>query len=314
MFGLPQASTIAQNIDTLYRFIFWASSLSFGIIVSGMIFFIFRYRRRSLDPDKKTPYITGHLPTEFSVAGVLLILVMAIFLWGWIDYRKIIRSPDDTLEINVVGKQWLWDIWYTNGRQLTNELVVPKDRPVKLLMSSQDVIHSFFIPAFRLKQDVLPGRYTTLWFQATEAGEHQVLCAEYCGTAHSQMLAKVKVLEPSEFESWQAAWKPAEAGKPKAGVSLLDLGQELFTKKGCNACHTVTDQKLIGPGMKGIFGRTSELADGTKAKADENYIRESLMDPQTKLVKGYPPVMPTFRGTLTDDEVNALVVYLKSLQ
>lgn len=314
MFGLPQASTLAQNIDTLYRFIFWAASLSFGIIVSGMVFFVFRYRRRSPDFDKKTPYITGHLPTEFSVAGVLLILVMAIFLWGWIDYRKIIRSPDDTLEINVVGKQWLWDIWYTNGRQLTNELVVPKDRPVKLLMSSQDVIHSFFIPAFRLKQDVLPGRYTTLWFQATEAGEHQVLCAEYCGTAHSQMLAKVKVLDPSEFESWQAAWQPVEAQKPKAGVSLLDLGQELFTKKGCNACHTVTDQKLIGPGMKGIFGRTSELADGTKVKVDENYIRESLMDPQTKLVKGYPPVMPTFRGTLTDDEVNALVVYLKSLQ
>ncbi len=314
MFGLPQASTIAQNIDALYRFIFGAAFLSFGIIVSGMIFFIFRYRRRSQDSDKKTPYITGHLPTEFSVAGVLLILVMVIFLWGWIDYRKIIRSPDDALEINVVGKQWLWDIWYTNGRQLTNELVVPKDRPVKLLMSSQDVIHSFFIPAFRLKQDVLPGRYTTLWFQATESGEHQALCAEYCGTAHSQMLAKVKVLEPAEFESWQAAWKPLEAKKPKEGVSLLDLGQELFTKKGCNACHTVTDQKLIGPGMKGIFGKTSELADGTKVKVDENYIRESLMDPQVKLAKGYPPVMPTFRGTLTDDEVNALVVYLKSLK
>jgi cytochrome c oxidase subunit 2 len=128
------------------------------------------------------------------------------------------------------------------------------------------------------------------------------------------MLAKVKVLEPAEFESWQAAWKPLEAQKPKAGVSLLDLGQELFTKKGCNACHAVTDQKLIGPGMKGIFGRTSELTDGTKTTVDENYIRESLMDPQVKLVKGYPPVMPTFRGTLTDDEVNALVVYLKSLK
>lgn len=314
MFGLPQASTLSQNIDALYRFIFWASFVSFAIIVIGIIIFVLRYRKRSAESDKKTPYITGHLPTEMSVASVLLILVMAIFLWGWIDYRKILRSPDDALEINVVGRQWLWNVWYTNGRQLTNELVVPKDRPVKLLMSSEDVIHSFFIPNFRLKQDVLPGSYTTLWFQATETGEHQVFCAEYCGAAHSQMLAKVKVLEPAEFEAWQAAWKPAVDGKPKVGANLLDVGQELFVKRGCNACHTVTESKLIGPGMKAVFGRTTELADGTKVKVDENYIRESLMDPQAKLVKGFPPVMPTFRGTLTDDEVNALVIYLKSLK
>ncbi|MBI3017750.1 MAG: cytochrome c oxidase subunit II [Deltaproteobacteria bacterium] len=270
---LPQASTISQNVDSLFNFIFWISLISFIGVVVATIYFIVRYHRSRWDPFK-TPYITGHSMMEISVSVGLFILVMIIFAWGWIDYKKIINAPSDPLEISVLGKQWMWEFEYANGRKLTNELVVPQGRPVKLIMSSADVLHSFYIPNFRLKQDVVPGTYTTLWFEATQVGEHPVFCAEYCGTAHSKMLATVKVLKPEEYDRWEKEEKKEEG----ASVSPVELGKNIFTQK------------------------------------DENYIRESLMQPQAKLVKGFPPVMPTFQGTLTDEEVNAIVAYLKSLK
>ena len=306
---LPQASTISQNVDSLFNFIFWISLISFIGVVVTMIYFVIKYRRSRWDPFK-THYITGHSAMEISVSLGLFILVMVIFAWGWIDYKKIIHAPADTLEISVLGKQWLWEFEYANGRKLTNELIVPKGRPVKLIMSSADVLHSFYIPNFRLKQDVIPGTYTTLWFEATQVGEHPVFCAEYCGTAHSKMLATVKVLEPNDYKRWEKEEKKEKG----AVISPIELGKNLFTQKGCNVCHTVTTQNLVGPGLLGIFGKEVELSDGKKNKRDENYFRESLMQPQAKLVKGFPPVMPTFQGTLTDEEVNALVAYLKSLK
>jgi len=316
LIGLPQASTLAANFDRFYSFIFWTSFVSFVIIVIGLVWFVIAYRQKKGEGERKTPYITGHGPTEAVWSISLFILVMVIFFWGWVDYRKIIKMPDNALEINVIGKQWVWDFWYLNGRHETNELVVPKGRKVKLLMSSSDVIHSFFVPEFRLKNDVVPGSYTTLWFEATQTGEFQVLCAEYCGTAHSTMLATLKVVEPEEYEQWQRDWKVAQAKGPVelTPSGLIDQGKKLFTTKGCNACHTVTGQKLIGPTMKGNFGSVSEMSDGSKVTVDEKYLRESLMDPQAKLVKGYPPVMPTFRGQLTDEETNALIAYIKSLK
>ncbi len=304
---LPQASTIAPHIDSLYNFIFWISLISFVGVVAAMVYFIIRYHRSRWDPFK-TPYITGHSAMETSVSVGLFILVMVIFAWGWKDYKKIVSPPQNSLEISVLGHQWFWEFEYANGKKLTNELVVPKGRPVKLIMSSADVIHSFFVPNFRLKQDLVPGTYTTLWFQATQTGEHPVFCAEYCGTGHSKMLAKVKVVEPTEYARWE------KEEKKEKGLNPAEVGKELFTKKGCNVCHTVTGQALIGPSLLGIFGKNEELADGKKIQVDENYLRESLMQPQAKLVKGFPPVMPTFQGTLTDEEVNAVIAYIKSLK
>lgn len=308
---LPQASTLAQSFEHLYDFIFWFSVISFVGVVAAMIYFVVRYHRTRLDPFK-TPYITGHSAMETSVSIGLLIVVMVIFVWGWIGYKKILQSPKDSLEIQVMGKQWFWEFEYENGRKLVNELIVPQGRPVKLLMASSDVLHSFFVPNFRLKQDLVPGMYTTLWFEATQIGNHPVFCAEYCGTAHSKMLATVKVLESKEYDQWYTGWKPGKEGQ--AAINPVELGKELFTQKGCNACHTVTGQALVGPSFLGIFDKEVEFSDGSKIKRDENYIRESLMQPQAKLVKGFQPLMPTFQGTLTDQEINALIAYIKSLK
>ncbi|MBI4209595.1 MAG: cytochrome c oxidase subunit II [Deltaproteobacteria bacterium] len=322
--SLPQASTLAPKVDVLYDFILWISLISFVAVIGALIYFVFRYRRRT--ESDKTPYITGHSVAENAVAVGLLAVVMAIFAWGWIGYKEIIQSPAEALEIQILGRQWLWQVEYDNGRTLVNELVVPKGKPVQLIMTSADVLHSFYVPDFRLKQDLVPGAYTKLWFEATEAGEHQVFCAEYCGTAHAQMFAKVKVLEPEEYARWQAEGGQAQVAATTGGkkgaahsvhlaVNLAEKGRQVFTQKGCMACHAVEKGKiLVGPSLFGIFGKQETLADGSKVVVDENYLRESLMDPQLKLVKGFPPLMPTFRGVLTDEEVNALVAYVKSLK
>ena len=318
IFGdLPQASTVAARTDALYDFIFWISLVSFVIIVGGMTYFVWKYHRSRVPPDK-TPYLTGYAPLEIGVSVGLLVLVMVIFYWGWIDYKKLVTPPKDSLEVNVIGRQWMWEFEYLNGRKLTGELVVPLQRDVKLVMSSADVLHSFYVPAFRVKQDVVPGTYTEVWFQATQLGEHQVFCAEYCGTAHSKMLAKVKVVDAQEYEHWQRTWEFArqmgiQTAEGAAQETLPERGKRLFAEKGCMACHSVDGTAVVGPSLKGVFGHEVELADGTKVMADENYVRESIMDPTLKLVKGFQPLMPTYRGTLQDDEINAIVAYIKSL-
>ena len=314
---LTRASTLAPNIDHLFNFIFWSSFVCFILIIAFLVFFTFYFHRRR-KKEEGTTYIEGHGPTEFSVATILTVLVMVIFAWGWIDYKKIITTPDDVLEINVIGHQWWWDFEYSNGIKTRDELVVPQGKNIKLLMSSADVIHSFYIPEFRLKQDVVPGSYTTLWFNATQEGSFQVFCAEYCGLNHSQMLAQVKVVEPALFERWQRK-KKKEEGAKREGIQAVPLsplvarGKKLYADKGCNACHSEAGQALVGPTPMGAFGKERELEGGLKVKMDENYIRESLMEPQAKIMKGFPPVMPTFKGQLTDEDVNALVAYIKSL-
>lgn len=308
---LPEASTVAHNFERLYDFIFWVSLISFVGVVLATIYFVVKYHRTRRDPFK-TPYITGHSAMEISVSSVLLVIVMLIFYFGWVDYKRIVTFPtDNTMEVHVIARQWMWQFEYPNGRKLTNELVVPKGRDIKLIMSSDDVLHSFYVPNFRLKQDVVPGSYTRLWFNATLTGEHPVFCAEYCGTAHSKMLGKVRVLESAEYDKWAKDWKPGEAG---ANTNPVDYGKDLFIKKGCLACHTVTGQSLVGPTLLGVFGKEEEMSDGKKVVVDENYFRESLMQPQIKVVKGFPPVMPTFQGTLSEEEINALISYIKSLK
>lgn len=308
-FRLPQASTMASPVDDLFNFILLTSLISFAIIVFGKLIFLIRFWRRR-KPEHLTPYITGHTKTEISVAVVLTIWVMVIFYYGWIEYKKLRAAPTDSMEIYVTGKQWLWEIQYPDGRSLTNELVVPKDKPVKLIMTSKDVLHSFFVPNFRVKQDVIPNAYTSLWFQATQTGEHPIYCAEYCGAAHSGMLGKVKVLEPEEFEAWQLAEYLGET-KPTAAA---ESGKDLFTAKGCQACHSTDGSQGLGPTQQGIFGHEVELADGTQVTADENYLRESIMEPANKVVKGFQPIMPTFKGQLSDEEINALIAFIKSLK
>ena len=306
---LPQASTLAKNFDILFNNIFWFSLISFALVIGAMIYFAIRYHRTRRDPFK-TPYITGHHLMEISVSVGLLIVVMVIFVWGWVDYKKLLKAPSDSLEIQVLAKQWFWEFQYPEGRKLTNELVVPLNQPVKLIMTSSDVIHSFFVPNFRVKQDVVPGQYTTLWFTATQLGEHSILCAEFCGTGHSKMLGMVKVVNAEEFQQW----KKTTPSIPAVSKNPQEWGKELFSQKMCNTCHAITTQKLVGPGLFGIFGKEVELEGGKKVARYENYIRESLMQPQAKVVKGFPPAMPTFQGTLTDEEVNALIVYIKNLK
>ena len=318
--NLPQASTIAGSVDTLYNFIFYFSLASFVLIVAAATYFSLKYRRRG-GVDRKTPYIIGHTPTEVGVSLFLFVIVMVIFYWGWKDYQKIITPPAGSLEINVVGRQWLWNFEYTNGRKMTNEIVVPKEKPVRLIMTSADVLHSFYVPAFRLKQDLIPNAHTELWFNAIEEGEYDIFCAEYCGAAHSKMLGKIKVVDPKEYERWHLSWELAQRsgeaeseGKAPSEESLADRGKRLFSEKGCTACHTATTTQLIGPGLQGIFGHDVELSDGSTVQVDENYIRESMTDPQLKLVKGFQPLMPTYKGTLSDEEMNALVGFIKSLK
>ncbi len=229
-------------------------------------------------------------------------------------------------EINILARQWSWEMQYANGKILANTLYVPKGKDIKLIMTSKDVLHSFFVPAFRIKQDVVPGLFTTLRFRPTRIGEYIIYCAEYCGTSHSMMLGKVHVLEPENFRRWeQNLYAPktsensktpttAAKTKPPNVLTIAQRGAILYKTKTCNVCHSINGSRLVGPTFKGAFNRITELSNGKKVTVDENYIRRSLMDPMKEVVKGYPASMPTFRGTLTDEEVNELIAYIKTLK
>lgn len=299
----PQASTYAHHVDTVYAFLLWSSLFSGIIMLGGMTYFLLKYRRKT-DKDK-TPYITHNHTLEFLWSFIPLVLFMVMFAWGAVVYYMQRKMPEGALEVLVTARQWSWEFEYRNGKSEA-ELIVPANRPVKLIMTSQDVIHSFYVPSFRMKQDVVPGMYSNVWFQATEKGEFQVFCTEFCGTNHSKMLSKVKVMEPTEFDNWLKGGGGEQ--------TLADKGFNLTKTKGCVACHSVDGSKVIGPTFKGVFGRKENMADGSSVTVDENYIRESILTPQAKLVAGYPPTMPPFQGVLSEDEIKALVEYLKSVK
>lgn len=305
---LPPAGTdIAEKWDALFYFLLGISLISFVCIIGAAIYFLIKYRRRegvaasSIDGNHKLEFVWTLLPT---------ILVMFIFAWGWLIYDKMISPPDSAYEVKVIGKQWLWQFQYDNGKTTINELYVPVNQPVRLLMTSDDVIHSFFVPDFRIKSDVVPGMYTAVWFEAREPGEHIVYCAEYCGTAHSKMLATVKVLSADDW----AAWK-AQAKGPKP-ASLVDYGKLLYQERGCFACHSIDGSKGIAPTLKGVWGTQENLEGGSSVLVDENYVRESIEVPDAKIVKGYAnsAKMPPFKGMLTEEELNALIAFIKSLK
>ncbi|MEW6055193.1 MAG: cytochrome c oxidase subunit II [Bdellovibrionota bacterium] len=327
--SLPQAATNAVRIDALHDFLWWMSVFFLALITFATLYFAWKYHRSK--KGRETAYILGSHTLEAIWTIIPLILMLVIFAWGYRDYLWLRTEPQNPVEINVIGRQWLWNFEYPNGRKTMNEVYVPKGKAVKMIMTSEDVLHSFYVPNFRLKQDVVPGMYTYIAFEATLTGEHPVYCAEYCGTSHSDMLAKLFVLEPKDYDEWLETGKLSAAAKnyigaaakgkpdqPKGSAaptqSLADRGKELFNSKGCFACHTADGTPKVGPTLKGVFGKTEELADGSTVKIDENYIRESLMEPQKRITKGFPPSMPPFKGLLSDEEVNALIAYIKSLK
>jgi cytochrome c oxidase subunit 2 len=299
-----QASTVAPRVDEFWYFLVGVA-LFFVVLIAGFeVVFAVRYRRRSED-EVPLP-VTGALRLEVLWIAIPLAISLVIFVWSASLFYTIARIPDDGLEIYVTGKQWMWRAQHMQGRREINELHVPVGRKVKLTMTSEDVIHSFFVPAFRVKQDVLPGRYTRLWFEATKPGSYRLFCAEYCGTSHSGMGGWVHVMEPADFQAWLSGTPP--------GSSLASSGAQLFQQLACHSCHRPEAQGR-GPLLDDVFGKAVKLADGSTVVADESYIRESILDPQAKIVAGYeaPVNMPSFRGQVDEDQLLQLIAYLKSL-
>ena len=301
----PQASSFAASVDALYGFLLYASLISCILVIGGLTYFAIKYRRKTASD--KTAYIAHNAVLEFLWSFIPFVIFMVVFVWGWVVYNQMRSMPKDALEVHVVGQKWNWNFLYKSGRKSGGELVVPVNTPVKLIMNSKDVLHSLYIPAFRVKQDVIPGRYTALWFEATKMGTFHIFCAEYCGDQHSSMLAKVKVVSLSHYENWLA-------NDPYKGLTLVEVGKKIF-QTNCTACHMTTQNKLIGPGLGDVFGRTQNFEDGSSLRIDENYLRESILRPESKVVKGYKGVvMTSFQGQLNEDELKGVIEYLKSLK
>jgi cytochrome c oxidase subunit 2 len=297
-----QASTFAPQVDHLLYFLLAVAAFFTVGIFAAIFYFAIRYRRRS---DRELPRpVHGGLPLEIAWSVIPFGLTMVMFSWGASVYFKESRPPDNALPIYVVGKQWMWKLQHMEGRREINELHIPLGRPIRLTMTSEDVIHSFYVPAFRVKQDVVPGRYSTLWFQPTQTGRFHLFCAEYCGTKHSGMTGWIEVMSPRDYQAWLS-------GGASTG-SLAENGQKLFDDLACGNCHKA-DGSGRCPSLVNLFGSTVVLAGGATVKADEAYIRESILQPAAKVVAGYQPVMPTFQGLVTEEGVLQLVEYIKSL-
>jgi cytochrome c oxidase subunit 2 len=295
-----QASSMAGQVDALFIYLLLVSGIMTALIFIAVTVLSIKYRRVR---GRKAHPIEGSTFLEIGWSVLPFFVMVTFFIWGAIIFFQERTPPADATEVYVVAKQWMWKIEHIEGQREINELHVPTGQNVKLIMTSQDVIHSFFIPAFRLKQDVLPGRYTTMWFKATVPGRYHLFCAEYCGTMHSGMGGDIVVMEPQDYAKWMA-------GGPFA--PLQDTGKELFATLGCATCHR-SDVQGRGPSLQGIYNKPVQLEDGRSVVADENYVRESILNPTAKIVSGYKPVMPTFQGLISDEQLNALVAYVKSL-
>lgn len=294
---------MAGKVDALYFFLVAVSAFFVIVIAAFVIYFGIRYRRRA--HGEVGTKVVPSLALEIAWTIIPLGLGLVMFAWGAQVYFNQARPPAETLDIYVVGKQWMWKFQHLDGRREINELHVPVGRAVRLTGTSEDVIHSFFVPAFRLKADVIPGRYTTLWFNATKAGSYHLFCAEYCGTKHSGMVGTVVVMEPNEYQAWLA-------GGGGEG-SLASQGQKLFQDLACITCHRADGQGR-GPVLEGVFGSRVSLNNGQVVVADEAYLRESILSPSAKIVAGFQPLMPTFQGLVSEEQLLALIEYVKSLK
>jgi len=298
----PEASSVAGDVDSLYRFLVGVSVFFSLLIATLILYFSVRYRRRGERRIGARQH--GSTGLEIAWSAIPLAIALTAFFWGAQVFFRVSRPPANAVEYWAVGRQWMWKFQHPDGRREINMLHVPLGTPVKLTMTSQDVIHSFFVPAFRTKMDVLPGRYTTAWFQATKPGTYHLFCAEYCGTEHSRMGGWVVVMEPHAYEDWLAG---------AAGETRRAGAEELFRQYACDSCHR-TDTAARAPKLAGLFGREVRLATGGTVRADENYLLESILNPGAKVVAGYKPIMPTFQGQIGPEEAMALVRYIRGMQ
>ncbi len=319
-----QASTFAGQVDLLYWVLIGLSLIFGGVLPFIILYLMVRYHRSNQRVDR-TNQVHSNLPLELTWSIIPLFLVMGVFFWGAFLFVQMRTPPARALEVYVIGKQWMWHAQHPNGKRENNELHVPIGRQVKLIMTSQDVIHSFYIPAFRVKQDVLPGRYTTMWFEATREGEYHLFCAEYCGTEHARMGGRVVVMSAAAYEQWlvtpgEVILPDGSAGSalpvPQPGQDQGDpmalVGGQLFANLGCASCHR-DDGAGAGPSLVNLYGNQERLVDGSSVLVDENYLAESILNPQARVVDGYQPIMPSYDGQLSADQVNQLIAYIKSL-
>lgn len=311
------ASTIAGEVDALYFFIIGVTVAISTVTALVLVYFTIRYHRKR--PDEVPKPIHGSLALELTWTLIPLVIVLIMFGWSVKLYFKMLVAPEDAVEIYVTGRQWMWKVQHPTGQREIlgylpstsdetpdpgSEMHVPVGVPVKLILTSEDVIHSFHIPDFRIKQDAVPGRVTTMWFQATKPGRYRMFCAEYCGTNHSKMGGWIVAQEPSDFQQWLSS---------KADLSLALKGRQQFLKQQCISCHT-GDADSRAPLLEGIYNARRQMADGSTVIADESYLRESILNPRAKIAAGYQPIMPPYQGQLTEDELLELIAYLKALK
>ncbi|MDA9408117.1 cytochrome c oxidase subunit II [Bradyrhizobium sp. CCBAU 45384] len=303
IFTLPEASTQAVKVDGILAVLVIVSALTLALVFGLLVTFAIRYRRGSNARRGPLPQIVNR---EFEVGWTAATFFLFAFLFWWAASADVgaLTAPARALEVHVLAKQWMWKTQHANGAREIDELHVPIGRPVRLVMTSQDVIHSFFVPAFRIKQDVVPGRNTETWFQATKLGVFPLLCAEYCGTNHSAMRGRVTVMREEEFAKWLSV-------QPE-GDDLAHIGAKLFVSQGCSGCHAASSG-VHAPKLQGLYGRTVQLSDGRHVRADDAYIRDSMLEPRRDVVAGYDPIMPSFAGLLDDGEIQSLTAYIRSL-
>jgi cytochrome c oxidase subunit 2 len=297
------ASTMAGKVDALYLFLVAMTAFFTLLIAASVVYCAVRFRRRS--PDEVGGSFHASMLLEVTWTVIPLLIVLFVFFWGVRVFFAQYRTPEGALQITSTGKQWMWRFQHPDGQREINSLHVPVGQPVRVEMISEDVIHSLFIPAFRTKMDVVPGRYTSLWFQATKPGRYHLFCAEYCGTEHSGMVGEVVVMEPEDYERWLAGG--AQSDRPPA-----EAGAQLFASIGCNTCH-LEEGGGRGPSLRGVFGTEVALSGGQRVVADSSYLRRSILDPSAQVVAGYQPVMPTYRGQISEENIFRLIAYIRSL-
>jgi cytochrome c oxidase subunit II len=303
IFSLPEASTHAARVDQIFYGLLLLSGLTLLLVFGLILALSIRYRRGSAAKRGPLPEIVSR---EFEIGWTAATLFLFAFLFWWAASADLgsLAAPAGALEIHVVAKQWMWKTQHPNGAREINALHVPVDKPVRLVMTSQDVIHSFFVPAFRVKQDVVPGREAEIWFQATKTGVFPLLCAEYCGTDHSMMLGRITVMRQEDYADWLT--------KQPEGDDLAQEGAKLFVSQGCSGCHAEAS-KVHAPRLGGVYGGIVQLSDGRTIKADDGYIRDSILQPNRDIVAGFEPIMPSYSGLLDDGDIQSLVAYIRSM-
>ncbi len=306
-----RASTIAASVDTLFLSMFGLEVFILILIFCAILYFCIKYHFHTVTDRSRRNFSQSSIEITWTL--VPLVLLIILFFWSGRIYLKMYTPPKNSMEIFVLGKQWMWKFLQPNGRREAAELHVPLGIPIKLTMTSEDVIHSLFVPAFRIKQDVLPGRYTSVWFQASVAGEYHLFCTQYCGTQHAEMgAAKIIVMKPEKYEQWLSSGDTAGNSFSKV-VSLTSEGRDLFQKLSCNTCH-FDNVGIRAPRLEGLYGSIVTLEGGKNIIADDTYIRESILEPNVKIVQGFLPVMPSYKNLVNEEQLLALTAYIKSMQ